>query len=62
MRKKDGGVVQMRHEILAKKIVEESVVLLKNEEQYCLLPKTKRPPFLAVHSLSLIFPGMAPGP
>ena len=52
----------MWHEILAKKIVEESVVLLKNEEQVLPFSKTKRQPFLAVHSLSLTFQGMAPGP
>ena len=45
MRKKDGGVVQMRHEILARKIVEESVVLLKNEEQVLPFAKNQKAAF-----------------
>ena len=56
MTKKDGGVVQMWHEILAKKIVGGIRSPVKNEEQVLPFPKPKGS-LLAVHSLSLTFQG-----
>ena len=51
----------MRHEILVKKIVEESVVLLKNEEQVLPFSKNQKAAFFGRSQLVTYFSGNGSG-